>query len=479
MLTATERKNLKNLLAMTGEPDNTFSYDELLGYMFGLAMTPDILVPSEWMPIIFGGDLPAFDSTEQMQTMTDNLIQVYNSLIDDFHNYKLNFPFNIEKLKDSQFEALYEWISGFEEAISLREELWDPEEYPELSDKKKEALYHSLMTIQGLVDPVEVMDYFEELPDELFQEAFSGMDTALNDRELQIQVFLMASLPLAIETFQEHSRTVEKKLQRQSSERGFPIPIHSVKVGRNDPCPCSSGSDSGKKFKKCCSDNAGEKKVSLAGTSSKKSNVIKVDFPQHRKKQAVPAPLYQLKIELQGAKPPIWRRIQVPGDITLEHLHGVIQVCMGWTDCHLHQFLIDRICYCLPDDDDFRQTSRPKNEAKYTLQDLEKKIQPRFQYIYDFGDDWMHQITVEKILPPGDGKTTPVLITGRRACPPEDIGGIYGYMHLLEVLSDPEDEEYEEMVDRLDLDFFDPAQFRKEDIAVINASLKELFPQVT
>jgi hypothetical protein len=70
-----------------------------------------------------------------------------------------------------------------------------------------------------------------------------------------------------------------------------------------------------------------------------------------------------------------------------------------------------------------------------------------------------------------------MLITGRRACPPEDIGGIHGYMHLLEVLSNPEDEEYEEMTDWLDMDFFDPAQFGKEDIAVIDETLNELFPQ--
>ncbi len=75
--------------------------------------------------------------------------------------------------------ALYEWVSGFEEAIALREELWDPEEYPDISDRKKEELYHSMMTIQGLVDPVEVMDYFEDMPDEVFQEAFSGMDSEL------------------------------------------------------------------------------------------------------------------------------------------------------------------------------------------------------------------------------------------------------------------------------------------------------------
>ena len=474
MLTASQKKDLKNLLAMTPDPDTTLSYDELLGYMFGLAITPEMLVPSEWLPVIFGGDLPKFSSTEQMEKMTGCLFEVYNNFIADFHADKLNFPFKIEELQASQFEVVYEWVSGFEEAIALREEVWDPEEYPELSDRKKEELYHSMMTIQGLVDPVEVVDYFEDMPDEVFQEAFAGTDNELNDRDVQIQLFLIASLPLAIETFQEHARIVDKDRQQQLTRRpAIPIPIRSVKVGRNDPCPCNSG----KKYKKCCGSNVDSQTFSPEDMTEKKSNVIKVDFPKHGKKQAVPAPVFQLKVALQGAKPPIWRRIQVPGNITLDKLHDVIQVCMGWDDFHLHQFLIDRTCYSLPDEDDLWQTSRPKNEAQFTLQDLEKKIQPRFQYIYDFGDDWIHQITVEKILPPEEGKFTPLLITGRRACPPEDVGGMHGYMHLLEVLGDPEDEEYEEMTDWLDMDFFDPAQFGKEDIAEINATLAEFFPQ--
>ncbi len=472
MLTASEKKTLKSLLAMTQEPDDTFSYEELLGYMFGLAMTPDILLPSEWMPIIFGGELPPFDSVDQMQAMTGNLIQVYNNFIADFNNDKLKFPFKIDKLKDQQFAALYEWVSGFEEAIALREELWDPEEFPDLSDGKKEELYHSMMTIQGLVDPVEVMDYFEDMPDEVFQEAFSGMDMGANDREAQIQVFLIASLPLAIETFQKHARIVEKNRQQRITRRPTPpTPIRSAKIGRNDPCPCNSD----KKFKKCCGSGDNQQASPPGGKSSKKSNVIKVDFPQHGKKPAVPAPVYQLKVALQGAKPPIWRRIQVPGNITLEQLHSVIQLCMQWDDQHLHQFLIDRTCYSLPDGDDLWQASRPKNEAKFTLHDLREKIQPQFQYIYDFGDDWIHQINVEEILPAEEGKSYPVLIAGKRACPPEDIGGIHQYNHILAVLNDPEDEEYEEVASWLNMDIFHPASFDKEDIAEINETLKKLF----
>lgn len=472
MLTAAEKKNMKSLLALAEDPDTTLSYNELLGYLFGLAMTPDIIVPSEWMPIIFGGDLPAFDSAEEMQTMTGNLIQVYNKSLADFQNNKLKFPFKIEKLKDSQLAPLYEWVSGFEEAIALRDELWDPEEYPDLSDRRKEEIYQSMMTIQGLVDPVEAMDYFEDMPDELFQEAFSGLESNFTDREAQIQVFLMASLPLAVETLQEHARTVLKKRQQQLTRPKIPTPIRSAKIGRNDPCPCNSG----KKYKKCCGSNDDKQAVASGSSSVKKSNVIHVDFPKHGKKKTSPAaPVYQLKVELQGAKPPIWRRIQVPGDTTLEQLHTIVQICMDWEDVHLHQFLIDRTCYCLPDKDDLWRTSRPKNEAKFTLYDLEKKIQPRFQYIYDFGDNWVHQIIVEKILPPEEGNPCPVLITGRRACPPEDIGGIHHYMHILKVLNNPGDEEYEEIINWLNFDFFDPAQFDKEDIAGINTILNKFW----
>ncbi len=478
MLTTTDKKNLHSLLAKTEDPDNTFSFDELLGYLFGLAMTPDLIMPSEWMPIIFGGDMPEFDSIKQGQKLTESLVAAYNKSIDDFQKNRLNFPYNIENLPEDQFAPLYEWISGFEEAIALREELWDPEEYPDLSDQKKEELYHSMMTIQGLVDPMEVMEYFDDMPDEVFQEAFAGLDLELDDREAQIQIFLLTSLPLAIETFQEHARAVEKKRQRQFAGSGGPIPIHSAKIGRNDPCLCGSG----KKHKKCCGSRSEQQTIFPGDVPSRKSNVIQVDFPQHGNKKTAPdtapAPIYQLKVELQGAKPPIWRRIQVPGNITLDQLHTVLQVCMDWEDEHLHQFLIDRTCYSLPAEDDFWQTSRPKNEAHYTLHQLADKIRPQFQYIYDFGDNWMHQITVEEVLPAEKGTRSPVLLAGERACPLEDIGGIHQYMHILDILKDPENPEYEEITNNvLNMAIFAPEKFAQEDINEINSILQELFRQ--
>lgn len=458
MLTAKEKKTLKKLLSIAPDPDMTFTFDELMGFMFGLGITPDIIPPSEWLPVIFAGALPEYDSNEQMKEMTGCLMQVYNKFTEAFQEERLALPFAIDKFEAHQFDILYDWVSGFEEALALREEIWDPEENPSLPNKSKEELYHAMMTVQGLVDPLEVMDFFDNLPEEIFEEAFADMNAEIDSREMQIQLFLMATLPMAVETFQNHGRRMEKKRQQQFSPV-FDHPVtRSTKVGRNDPCPCNSG----KKFKKCC------------GDPPKKSNVIKVDFPQHGKKKKARADIYQLKVSLQGAKPPIWRRIQVPGDTSLEKLHHIIQLCMGWDNCHLHQFLIDGICYSLPDEDDPMRPSRPNNEADFSLDDLADKLEPRFQYIYDFGDNWLHQVEVEKVMIPEKGKPYPLLMTGRRSCPPEDSGGIPGYQELLAVLGDPEDYRYGEMSDWVGEDF-NPAGFGKNEIAIINEVLKELF----
>lgn len=458
MLTAKEKKTLKHLLSLAPEPDMTFSFDELMGFMFGLGITPDIVPPSEWLPVIFAGDSPEYDSLEQMNEMTGCLMQVYNKFTAAFQQETLSLPFAIEQIEDHQFDMLYDWVSGFEEALALRDEIWDPEENPSLPEKNKEQLFHAMMTIQGLVDPVEVMDFFDHLPEEVFKEAFAEMPDEIDSREVQIQLFLVATLPMAVDIFQDHGRRMEKKRQQQFSPIFDHPVVHQPKIGRNDPCPCNSG----KKYKKCC------------GGPPPKSNVITVDFPQHGKKKKDVAPIYQLKVSLQGAKPPIWRRIQVPNNINLLELHDIIQLCMGWDNYHLHQFLIDGACYSLPDEDDFMLTSRPKNEADFNLHDLADKIQPRFQYIYDFGDNWMHQIEVEKILPPEEGKPYPVLLAGRRNCPPEDSGGIPGYQEMLAVLNDPEDDRYEEIVDWLGEDFT-PAGFGKKAITIINEVLEELF----
>lgn len=460
MLSSKDTKTLEKLLSLAPVPDYAFNCDELCGYLFGLAMTPVSISPDEWVPIIFGGDLPALSDRKEMVKMTDCLTRVYNQMVIDFQGDNLRFPFDLDTLHDDRLEAVYSWVSGFEEALALREELWDPEEYPKLSAQKKEDLIHSIMTIQGLVDPTDILEMFENLADDVFQEAFPAADGKFPDREVQIQFCLLATLPLSIETLQDHARSLLKQRRRKAGGKTIPIPIRPVKTDEAKPCSCPSGGS-------CCD--------SLPDPPKKEAKMIKVDFSRHGKKQKTQATqLFQLKVTLQGVKPPIWRRIQVPGDTTLARLHKVIQLCMGWTDSHLHHFQIDNTSYSMPDMDDMPDAEAMNNEADFTLQALQDKILPGFQYVYDYGDDWLHRISVEKILGAEEGLAYPVLLAGKRACPPEDIGGIPNFLHLLEVLKDPKDADYEEFSDLLDEEY-DPARFGKEEIALINIVLEEMY----
>jgi len=145
----------------------------------------------------------------QVEEMHKCLIQVCSKLSARFHTNQLPFPFDLEELDSDKIEALYAWVSGFEEAITLKEEVWDPEENDKMPDQLVQQLYHSLMTIQGLVDPAEVMDFFENMPKEAFQEVFPNKADSPEDREMQIQMFLLASLPLAVETLQIHARRID------------------------------------------------------------------------------------------------------------------------------------------------------------------------------------------------------------------------------------------------------------------------------
>ncbi len=178
-------------------------------------------------------------------------------------------------------------------------------------------------------------------------------------------------------------------------------------------------------------------------------------------------PVYQLKVSLKGSKPPIWRRIQVRGSTTLGKLHQILQVVMGWHNYHLHQFVVDGTCYGVPDP---QWDLDIKSERGVRLAQIAPTVKKRFAYEYDFGDDWGHQIVVEKILPPDPSGDYPLCLTGKRACPPEDVGGMWGYLAFLEVISDSQ---HPERQDRLDWigGRFDPEAF---DLELVNQRLKRL-----
>jgi hypothetical protein len=154
-----------------------------------------------------------------------------------------------------------------------------------------------------------------------------------------------------------------------------------------------------------------------------------------------------LKITLRGIRPPVWRRVRVASDMTLRMLHQVIQEAMGWEDTHLHEFEVGSRRYGEPADDVWPGMEGTFSENGVKLGTLVDQGVARFRYVYDFGDGWEHAVVIEKVGPLDPDQQYPSLITGKRACPPEDCGGAYGYLRLLEVLADPSDEEHAELTE--------------------------------
>ena len=133
--------------------------------------------------------------------------------------------------------------------------------------------------------------------------------------------------------------------------------------------------------------------------------------------------IYRLKITLTGSRPPIWRRVEVDGNISLGELHEVIQIAMGWEDSHLHQFIVDDIYYSTPYPgmEDWEMMDYMQDANEISLDQVAVEVGVRFIYKYDFGDCWEHRIRVEQIKEPEAEVFYPICLTGKRACPPEDV----------------------------------------------------------
>jgi hypothetical protein len=178
--------------------------------------------------------------------------------------------------------------------------------------------------------------------------------------------------------------------------------------------------------------------------------------------------IHRVKVTLRGAKPPIWRRFEVPSDTTLERLHRVIQASFGWQDYHLHVFETPVGRYGTPDPDGEADNF---NDAYKKLSAVADWPGDRIRYTYDFGDNWELDVVVEAVLPAEPGIAYPRCIGGRRAGPPEDSGGVWGYADMLNVLANPEHEEHQARLSWLGIETavqYDPEAF---DCEVVNLDL--------
>ena len=190
-------------------------------------------------------------------------------------------------------------------------------------------------------------------------------------------------------------------------------------------------------------------------------------------------PMYELKIVLAEIKPAIWRRLLVRGDTNLELLHAVLQVAMGWTNSHMHQFVVGDQRYADPQSNlESEPGEAPEgDETRTALMEAMPQAKTWFVYEYDFGDSWTHSIMVEKIHPPAPPpKDFAQCLAGMRAGPPDDCGGPPGYIDFLKAIKNPKHPEHEEMLEWIGGSFNPEAC----DLEKINQCLRRLkWPRTT
>ena len=179
----------------------------------------------------------------------------------------------------------------------------------------------------------------------------------------------------------------------------------------------------------------------------------------------------QLKITLIESEPSIWRRVLVPEYLNLANLHVVIQIVMGWTNSHLHNFEIGGERFT-EFEEDIRDGARDSTTVNLRGLGLNREGET-LTYNYDFGDEWRHEVKVESLLPAGASSALPTCVAGSRAGPPEDSGGVHRYRHLLKAVADPTHPDHDELSQWLDPEF--DAEAFDED--VVNRELRRVFNQ--
>lgn len=167
--------------------------------------------------------------------------------------------------------------------------------------------------------------------------------------------------------------------------------------------------------------------------------------------------VHRLKVTLRSVKPPIWRRIEIASDVTLAALSDLLEGAMGWMGGHLHAFEAHGVTYERPDPDE-GLSRRAQDENEHRLGDVLTEVGAKMRWDYDFGDGWQHDVVVETIVPHVPSVEYPRCVTGRRACPPEDCGGPWGFHELLDAIADPSHPRHEELTEWLPIGY-DPEEF--------------------
>ena len=242
MFTAGEGRKLKGILSKVTDPDCSFNPAQLHGFFFGLALTPEPVMPSEWLKVVFASDGPLFENEKDAQDGFGYLMEIYNRFITASNNDKLYFPFDYDKLTGKMLVDVEDWAHGLFEGLMLRPHNWGltyedsegdiPEEILEVRD--------ACAIISAIAFEEERSDLFELEPGE----------QPKSDEE--IYVIIINALPDCVDILRDHAKVMREAFVAALRESSRETTVRSgPKVGRNDPCPCGSG----RKYKKCCGAN--------------------------------------------------------------------------------------------------------------------------------------------------------------------------------------------------------------------------------
>ena len=245
IFTAQENKNLTKLLARAVNQNEVLKLEALHGFLFGLAIIPEPVAPSEWLPGIFGEDVLKMADGKEVERLFGSLFSAYNRIIKLNEGEKLTFPFDVSTIESKDIQRIQEWTHGLFIAISLRPGVWGINDEVEAdgfeADKDALELATSISVIMGIVFPDKIPKLFK-------QKKKKGTQPGKIPFELHAKLFAM--LPGAVLHIQEHAKATRDGLRamKPSRQSSPSTPLRVEKVGRNDPCPCGSGA----KYKKCC-----------------------------------------------------------------------------------------------------------------------------------------------------------------------------------------------------------------------------------
>jgi uncharacterized protein len=225
--TPQEKRNLSKILSRAVEPEDTLTLDGVHGLLFGLAVIPEPIMPSEWFPRIFGASSAEFEEKDDVEKWMGSLLGTYNRILAENEKGKLEFPFDMKDLREGDFDRIRHWAFGLFRAMSLRPETWGLNRDESALSEEDRRITDACCVIFGLARPEKIPDLFVKPPG---------------------AVTLYGSLPHAVNIIRDHGN----RMRREMREQGIvPVPRgvrQAQKIGRNDPCPCGSG----KKHKKCC-----------------------------------------------------------------------------------------------------------------------------------------------------------------------------------------------------------------------------------